>query len=72
MNEKIDWIGLSLAQGLGAVFFWKLLECFGSPSSVLDAPASELKKIPGLAEGRLKGCLILTVSGKRLKPSCRS
>jgi DNA processing protein len=51
----MDWIALSLAPGLGPVYFWKLLELFDSPSSVLESRGGELRKLPGLGEGRLKG-----------------
>lgn len=39
-----DWVGLSLAGGIGPASFFALTRRFGSPTQVLDAPASELKR----------------------------
>ena len=47
-TEVRDWIGLSFAHGIGPSTFFYLAKRFGSPTHVLDAPFSQLQKVPGL------------------------
>ncbi len=47
--EKIrDWVGLSMAAGIGPASFFALVRRFGSPTKVFEAPASELKRMGAL------------------------
>jgi DNA processing protein len=46
--ETRDWLALSLASGVGLTWFWHLVNRFGSARAVLQAPGSELKKLPGI------------------------
>ena len=55
MNSKRDWIGLSMAAGLGPAGFWQLLHRFGSPSAVLDAGYQEIKHVQGLRTAQISG-----------------
>ena len=50
-----DWIGLSMASGLGPSGFWLLVKAVGSPTSVLDMAFSDVRQISGLREGQIKG-----------------
>ncbi len=48
-----DWIGLSLVHGVGPNLFYHLVNRFGSPTEVLNAPGSVAKEIRGLRSGYL-------------------
>ncbi len=43
-----DWIALKWVEGVGNVGFKALLEAFGSPRQVFDAPFSMIKAVPGI------------------------
>jgi len=55
MNTIRDWIGLSMASGLGPAGFWHLVNSFGSPTSVLDLGYKDISQVSGLREAQLKG-----------------
>ena len=55
MGTIRDWIGLSMASGLGPSGFWLLVKAVGSPTSVLDMAFSDVRQISGLREGQIKG-----------------
>ena len=48
-----DWIGLSFVHGAGPALFYHLINRFGSPTEVLNAPGSVAKEIRGLRTGYL-------------------
>ncbi len=48
-----DWIGLSVVYGVGPTLFYNLVNRFGSPTEVLNAPGSVLKELGGLRPGYL-------------------
>ncbi|MGI9536673.1 MAG: DNA-processing protein DprA [Desulfocapsaceae bacterium] len=48
-----DWIGLSVVHGVGPKLFYHLVNRFGSPTEVLNAPSSVVNEIPGLRPGYL-------------------
>ncbi|UCD58857.1 MAG: DNA-protecting protein DprA, partial [Candidatus Hydrogenedentota bacterium] len=48
MDEVRDWLELSLVPGIGPKTFFKLLGYFGSARNALEAPSSELKRVPEL------------------------
>ena len=48
-----DWIGLSFVHGAGPALFYHLINRFGSPTEVLNAPGSVAKEIRGLRSGYL-------------------
>ncbi len=48
-----DWIGLSFVHGVGPTLFYHLVNRFGSPTEVLNAPGSVAKEICGLRSGYL-------------------
>ena len=48
MTPLPEWIGLSLAAGLGPAGYWNLVNHFGSPGKVLQASSSELSRVSGV------------------------
>lgn len=51
MGEEIFyWLALSLTPGVGAIFIKRLLDRFGTPESVFQAPLEKLLQIEGLGE----------------------
>ncbi len=50
-----DWVGLSMASGLGPSGFWQLIKAAGSPTAVLDMMFCDIKRIPGMRDGQLNG-----------------
>jgi len=50
-----DWIALSLVPGLGMNGYWRLIEYFHSPTSVLQASQRELSRIPGIHKKQIAG-----------------
>jgi len=48
-----DWIGLSFVHGAGPALFYNLINRFGSPTEVLNAPGSVTKEIGSLRSGYL-------------------
>jgi DNA processing protein len=51
MGEEIFyWLALSLTPGVGGIFIKRLLDRFGTPESVFQAPLEELLQIEGLGE----------------------
>ena len=51
MGEEIFyWLALSLTPGVGSIFIKRLLERFGTPEAVFQAPLDELLQIEGLGE----------------------
>ena len=47
-HELKYWLALKWVHGLGNVGFMSLLEAFGSPEEVFQAPAAKLQAIPGI------------------------
>ena len=51
MGEEIFyWLALTLTPGVGGIFIKRLLDRFGTPESVFQAPLQELLQIEGLGE----------------------
>jgi DNA processing protein len=51
MGEEIYyWLALSLTPGVGGIFIKRLLDRFGTPEAVFQAPLDELLQIEGLGE----------------------
>jgi DNA processing protein len=50
-DQLRDWVGLSMAHGVGPASFFALVRRFGSPTRVLDAPVSALRKYTALKAG---------------------
>ncbi len=51
MGEEIFyWLALSLTPGVGSIFIKRLLDRFGTPEAVFQAPLDELLQIEGLGE----------------------
>jgi DNA processing protein len=51
MGEEIFyWLALSLTPGVGGIFIKRLLDRFGTPEAVFQAPLNELLQIEGLGE----------------------
>jgi DNA processing protein len=51
MGEEIFyWLALSLTPGVGGIFIKRLLDRFGTPEAVFQAPLGELLQIEGLGE----------------------
>jgi len=50
-----DWIALSLVPGLGMNSYWRLIDYFNSPTSVLQASQKELCMIPGIQKRQIAG-----------------
>lgn len=48
MDEVRHWLELSLIPGVGSKTFLKLLQSFGAPESVLEAPRSTLSQVEGV------------------------
>ncbi|WP_250847149.1 DNA-processing protein DprA [Aquisphaera insulae] len=48
MTEVLDLLALTMVQGVGSLTCRALLDHFGSPGRVLDAPASKLREVPGI------------------------
>lgn len=55
MSDVHQWVGLSLASGLGPKGFWQLLDAFGSPGRVLNAAPDALRASSGLRINQLAG-----------------
>ena len=47
-TELNDWLRLSLVSGVGPRILKQLLDHFGTPQAVLDAPPSSLREVPGV------------------------
>ena len=47
-DQLRDWVGLSMVHGIGPASFFALVRRFGSPTGVLDTPASVLRRHRGL------------------------
>jgi DNA processing protein len=47
-DELLDYLHLSLTTGIGPRLRTQLLECFGTPAAVLDAPPVALREVPGI------------------------
>ena len=47
-GELLDWLTLSMVSGVGPRTLKLLLEQFGTPAAVLDAPASALRDVQGV------------------------
>ncbi len=54
MTDILDWVGLSLRPGIGAITFWKLVEHFGDATRALRAPNTHLHAIPGVSKKHLR------------------
>ncbi len=51
MGEEIFyWLALSLTPGVGSIFIKRLLDRFGTPEAIFQAPLDELLQIEGLGE----------------------
>ena len=50
-----DWIALSLVPGLGLNGYWRLIDCFHSPTGVLRASQKELHRVPGIQNRQIAG-----------------
>ncbi len=50
-----DWIALSLVPGLGLNSYWRLIDYFRSPTSVLQASQKELCRVPGIQKRQITG-----------------
>ena len=48
MKQLLEWVGLSLASGLGPAGYWHLVNHFGSPGKVLKASSSARARCPGV------------------------
>ncbi len=48
METEFGWLALTLAPGVGARTFHRLIQRFGSPDRVFTAPRSQLEQVPGL------------------------
>ncbi len=55
MDELRFWLALNAVPGLGARRAKLLLEQFGGPRAVLEAPRSELRKVPGIGPELTQG-----------------
>lgn len=55
MNTIRDWIGLSMASGLGPAGFWHLVKSVGSPTSVLDLAYKDIRQVCSLRDTQLQG-----------------
>ena len=53
-RDLLAWLGLRLIPGVGGVRFARLLEAFGSPQAVLEAPAEALARVPGVGRALAK------------------
>lgn len=51
-EEKLYWVWLSNAPGIGARRFYKLISAFGSPRNVFESPESELRALSRLIGDR--------------------
>ena len=47
-NDLLDWLTLSMVSGVGPRTLKLLLDQFGTPAAVLDAPASALRDVQGV------------------------
>lgn len=46
--DKLPWLALRSVKGVGLVLFQRLLQAFGSPAAVFQAPEAELRSIRGI------------------------
>jgi len=53
-SELKDWIALRLAPGIGKIACKNLIETFGTPEGILNAPFEKLLEIEGLAAKSIK------------------
>ena len=53
MKDLLEWVGLSLASGLGPAGYWNLVNHFGTPGKVLQASSPELSRVPGVRPGQV-------------------
>lgn len=70
MEDKLYWIALNLVQGVGAIIFKRLIETFGSPHNVFDAPLEALQQIPGVGlktASQIKGFFKTDILKKQLQ-----
>ena len=57
MESTLDWLSLSLVQGLGLSGAWRLLRHFEKPSVILQSSIAKLSKVEGLRKSQVKGLL---------------
>jgi DNA processing protein len=50
MGVSLAWLALSLIPRLGGKLFFTLIDHFGTPEAVLDAPTSALREVRGIGE----------------------
>lgn len=55
MDVVLDWVALSLSQGLGVRGYWYLLEKFKTPTEVLRHSPADLERLTGLRKNQLSG-----------------
>jgi DNA processing protein len=48
LDDKLDWIALSMIPGLGNIAFRNLLNKFGNPENIFNAGISELLAVEGI------------------------
>jgi len=52
LNQNLKyWVALKWVEGVGNVGFKALLEAFGTPQKVFEAPLSMIKAVPGIGAG---------------------
>ena len=54
MDERFFWLALNLVPGVGPITFKRLLNRFGSPKDVFNAPISSLQKVEGINKKTIK------------------
>jgi len=57
MESTLDWLSLSLVQGLGLGGAWRLLHHFEKPSVILESSLAKLSEVEGLRKSQVKGLL---------------
>lgn len=57
MESTLDWLSLSLVQGLGLGGAWRLLHHFKKPSVILESSLAKLSQVEGLRKSQVKGLL---------------
>ena len=51
LNQNLKyWVALKWVEGVGNVGFKALLEAFGTPQKVFEAPLSMIKAVPGIGD----------------------
>jgi DNA processing protein len=69
-DTELYWLALHLAPGLGPRKAHSLLETFGSPQAIFEAPRSELEAAglpPGLAQSLASGCVFEEAAAQQQK-----